>query len=270
MRVSHPNIVEMESWFANAHRVYMLFSFNSFGDLQHVLDYDGPVELGQAVHVLRQVAAALACLHNFSIAHRDVSAANLTINMNGSIRLADFGCARRMSRQCKAYTHCGTPEYTAPEVIMNRGHGLRVDMWALGILAFQLLEGVVPFRGCDPFELYSAICSGTRTEMQLADLPKDHEICRIIDALLRTSPDARTEVSTLETSLAELGNQVTESPVRGTHPLGSSDSLEYCIGSNDEFDPFKDFPSLNTQDVNVTRRSFIGLGSLFGQENMEV
>ena len=76
----------------------------------------------------------------------------------GYIKITDFGFAKRVA--FKTYTLCGTPEYIAPEVLLNKGHGKGVDWWTLGILMFEMLAGQPPFCDDDPMGIYQQILSG--------------------------------------------------------------------------------------------------------------
>ena len=90
--------------------------------------------------------------------HRDLKPENLLLDKQGYIKICDFGFAKVVPDQ--TFTLCGTPEYLAPEIISNVGHGLAVDWWATGILIFEMLTGDPPFVADDPMELYQQILRG--------------------------------------------------------------------------------------------------------------
>lgn len=79
-------------------------------------------------------------------------------NSEGYLRLIDFGLARIAKH--KSYTLCGTPEYLAPEIMMNKGYSLEADWWAFGVLLYEMLVGVPPFNDDDPYGVYQAILAG--------------------------------------------------------------------------------------------------------------
>ena len=87
--------------------------------------------------------------------NRDLKPENILIADNGYLKLADFGFAKKCKD--KTYTLCGTPEYLAPEIILNKGHGKAVDWWATGILLYELLVGCDPFTDEEPMNLYKNI-----------------------------------------------------------------------------------------------------------------
>jgi len=76
------------------------------------------------------------------------------------VKLVDFGFAKRLDNGRKTWTFCGTPEYVAPEVILNKGHDISADYWSLGVLMFELLTGTPPFTGADPMKTYNIILKG--------------------------------------------------------------------------------------------------------------
>lgn len=78
-------------------------------------------------------------LHNKNIVYRDLKPENILIGSDGYLKLTDFGFAKYCDS--RTYTLCGTPEYLAPEILLNKGHGKPVDWWCLGILIYEMLAG---------------------------------------------------------------------------------------------------------------------------------
>jgi len=91
-------------------------------------------------------------LHSKNIVYRDLKPENILIEKTGYLKLTDFGFAKVI--EGRTYTLCGTPEYLAPEIILNKGHGKPVDWWTTGILLYEMIAGIDPFSDDDPMMVY--------------------------------------------------------------------------------------------------------------------
>jgi serine/threonine protein kinase len=122
------------------------------GELFTYLRNVGQLESGHARFYAAQVALMFEYLHSKNIVYRDLKPENLLIAQDGHLRLTDFGFAKVL--EGRTYTLCGTPEYLAPEILLNKGHGKPVDWWTLGILIYEMLAGIDPFSDEDPMAIY--------------------------------------------------------------------------------------------------------------------
>ena len=88
---------------------------------------------------------ALGHLHDKKIIYRDLKPENILMDENGYICLTDFGLAKVLEGGQQAFSFCGTPDYLAPEILIEKGHSFPVDWWALGILTYEMIVGFPPF-----------------------------------------------------------------------------------------------------------------------------
>ena len=105
-----------------------------------------------------QVVCMFEYLHSKNIIYRDLKPENILIDKTGYLKLTDFGFAKIC--EGRTYTLCGTPEYLAPEILLNKGHGKPVDWWTFGVLLYEMLAGIDPFNDEDPMLIYQKILKG--------------------------------------------------------------------------------------------------------------
>ena len=110
------------------------------------------------IYIFYQILKALKYLHSAELIHRDLKPENILIDKTGYLKLTDFGFAKVI--EGRTYTLCGTPEYLAPEIILNKGHGKPVDWWTLGVLIYEMHAGIDPFNDEDPMGIYKNILRG--------------------------------------------------------------------------------------------------------------
>ena len=136
----------------------MVLEFVQGGDLFSHLRNVGKLSIENGKFYAANVALTIEYMHSKGIVYRDLKPENLLLAHNGYLKLADFGLAKVIEN--KTYTLCGTPEYLAPEMILNKGHDRAVDWWAYGVLLYEMLVGMEPFSSEDPTEVYHKILTG--------------------------------------------------------------------------------------------------------------
>uniref|UniRef100_A0A8C4RE69 Serine/threonine-protein kinase DCLK1 n=1 Tax=Erpetoichthys calabaricus TaxID=27687 RepID=A0A8C4RE69_ERPCA len=148
-RVKHPNIVLLIEEMDTYNELYLVMELVKGGDLFDAITSTNKYTERDASGMLYNLASAIKYLHSLNIVHRDIKPENLLVyeHQDGSksLKLGDFGLATLVDGPL--YTVCGTPTYVAPEIIAETGYGLKVDIWAAGVITYILLCGFPPFRG---------------------------------------------------------------------------------------------------------------------------
>jgi len=157
----HPFIVNLFATFQDTRYLYMVLEYVNGGEFFTHLRRQGRLENNPARFYSASVVTIFAHLHKEDIIYRDLKPENLLLDHQGYLKITDFGFAKKVL--FKTYTLCGTPEYIAPEVLLNKGHGKGVDWWTLGILVFEMLNGHPPFLDEDPMGIYQQILGGKIT-----------------------------------------------------------------------------------------------------------
>jgi serine/threonine protein kinase len=157
-KLSHPFTVKMYASFQDQRYVHMLLEYIIGGEFFSHLRKSGRFANDQSCFYAAQIAAVFEYLHDQNIIYRDLKPENILIGADGYLKLTDFGFAKVV--ELRTYTLCGTPEYIAPEVLLNKGHGKPVDWWTLGILIFEMIVGYPPFVDEDPMGIYQKILAG--------------------------------------------------------------------------------------------------------------
>ena len=146
-RLDHPNIVSVFDAGQSGGHLFLAMRLINGPTLAELLQQGGPMPTERVIGLLTQIAAAIDYAHGSSVIHRDIKPGNILVEPDDRASLADFGIARDTSRsqRTRAGVLAGTPEYLAPEVIRGRPASAASDLYALGVVAFQMLAGRVPF-----------------------------------------------------------------------------------------------------------------------------
>jgi serine/threonine-protein kinase len=158
--LEHPNIVTIYDIEPVGDSIQMVQSWIEGRDLQQVLEHEGALAPDRAERFLTQLAAALdhAHLRDRPVLHRDIKPSNIMIGPHERVILTDFGIARLMGDVSLTQTGqmVGTPAFMAPEVAQGEEADARADVYALGVVLFQMLTGQAPFRAETPLALLHA------------------------------------------------------------------------------------------------------------------
>jgi len=136
----------------------LLFDFIPGGKLRTLLKKQKVLSLEQTKFYIANILLILESLHKNKIIYRDLKPDNLLFKENGYLTLLDITYAKELKNSNDlTYTLCGTPNYLAPEIILNKGYNYSVDFWSLGIILYEMLVGKDPFYNDDPMLIYQNI-----------------------------------------------------------------------------------------------------------------
>ncbi|MCO5597937.1 hypothetical protein L7F22_052023 [Adiantum nelumboides] len=156
-RERHPFLLGLHSCFQTETRVYFVMEYVSGGDLMLHIQRE-QFTPRRAKFYAAEVLLALEYFHKQGIIYRDLKLDNILLTLDGHVKVADYGlCKEDMWFGNTTSTFCGTPEFMAPEILLEQRYGRAVDWWAFGILIYEMLLGQAPFRGDDEDEIFDAI-----------------------------------------------------------------------------------------------------------------
>merc|ERR1712070_510272 len=157
MQLDHQFILKIHDAYQDDAQIYFVLELLLGGELFTHLRQKKSFAEKEAKFYAAQVLLAFQHIHKKKIAYRDLKPENLGLTTDGYCKIVDFGLAKVVDG--KTWTLCGTPDYLAPEIILNEGHDKAVDYWALGVLIYEMVAGMPPFYADDPMEVYEKILS---------------------------------------------------------------------------------------------------------------
>jgi hypothetical protein len=192
-QLHHPRIVRVLGSGEDNGRPYLAMELVAGRTLKEELRAVGPLPLRRALEIARDIAEALDYAHAKGVVHRDLKPENVMILADGTVKVMDFGIARLADQSGLTTTDIflGTPLYAAPEMVDPKRVDQRADLYALGIILYEMLEGTVPFTADSPYRVI---------EMhQHAPLPSREALARqvppqawsVVSRLCEKSPEAR-------------------------------------------------------------------------------
>lgn len=193
----HRNIVNfLDSYLRNNNDLWVIMEYMEGGSLTEIIDNnDFKLTELQISIICRETLKGLQHLHKKHIIHRDIKSDNLLLDAQGNVKITDFGfCAKLTDQRTKRATMVGTPYWMAPEVVKQKEYDEKVDVWSLGIMTIEMIEGEPPYLNEEPLKaLYLIATNGTpklkKPELLSNSIKKFLSICLCVDVRYRALTD---------------------------------------------------------------------------------
>jgi serine/threonine protein kinase len=243
LHYSDPHIVKFYSSMVGRHNVYLVTEFVPGGDLWSLLENVGCFDEDAAKFFGREVLSALSYLRSNGIIHRDIKPDNLLVASDGHLKLTDFGLSfnGKSARHICSTGLVGTPDYVAPEIVMNKPHSFTADYWSFGAMLYEFVFSIPPFHEKSEREIFRRALRGS------FEFPHDNvspEFKDLISKLLIIEPTKRLG----HASIGEIIDHPWFDGVDQTKPpfiptLGATDDTSY-FENRYSFDSDDDAPIL--------------------------
>jgi eukaryotic-like serine/threonine-protein kinase len=187
--LDHPGVLKVLPA-VRSKRVYMAAEWVEGASLRHILDHEGKLPAERAVRIALRICEALEYIHRQGVAHRDLKPENVVVGKDDSIKLLDFGIAAKAGARRLTFGKLsrimGTADYISPEQLKGKRGDGRSDLYALGVMLYEMLSGAAPFEGMNPFVVMNRRLT---TEPRMAGIPD--ELRGVIRCALERDPARR-------------------------------------------------------------------------------
>jgi eukaryotic-like serine/threonine-protein kinase len=199
VKLRHPNIVEVfDHSDEGATEMFLVMERLNGCDLSGLVTSEGPLPEGVAACVVAEICRALEHAHGWGVIHRDLKPANVITEWNGRVVLTDFGLVKAYSdknlfhaRASESTSVMGTPGFMAPEQMLGLPLGPEADLFALGVMYYNLLTGQLPFTSRNPFEIARDMQRGTYADPRQHVREVSDTSCRLVAECLKPRPKDR-------------------------------------------------------------------------------
>ncbi|XP_061821226.1 aurora kinase B-like isoform X2 [Nerophis lumbriciformis] len=155
-RLKHPNILRFYNYFHDRKRVFLVLEYAPRGEMYKELQRCGRFDEQRAATYMEEISDALQYCHERKVIHRDIKPENLLLGYRGELKIADFGWSVH-APSLRRRTMCGTLDYLPPEMVEGHTHSEKVDLWCIGVLCYEFLNGNPPFETSNHSETYKRI-----------------------------------------------------------------------------------------------------------------
>ncbi|CAD8197430.1 unnamed protein product [Paramecium pentaurelia] len=192
-KLCHPNILKLCYCYEDQLSVLLILEYAELGSLFSLIKRKSRLQEREAYQYFSQLLSGLEYMHKMNIVHRDIKPENLLITKSGELKIGDFGWATQMPNYHKAF--CGTIEYMSPEMIQSQITDYKTDIWSLGVLLYEMVQGKTPFQGMTFLEKSQKILSRKEVEFEI---DVSDECKSLIKSLLQHSIHCRPSIDKIK------------------------------------------------------------------------
>lgn len=163
-RLHHPNVIRLYEVVETLAKLHIVMEYANGGELFTKISNEGRLPEAEVKILFAQIVAAVNHMHEYHVIHRDLKAENVFFAGSKLVKVGDFGFSTFSHADQTLNTFCGSPPYAAPELFKDESYyGVFVDIWALGIMLYFMITGIMPFRAETVAKLKKCILDGTYT-----------------------------------------------------------------------------------------------------------
>ncbi|HKO89277.1 MAG TPA: protein kinase [Burkholderiales bacterium] len=245
-RLQHPNIVTLYDAVEENGVPHLVFEYVEGRTLSQTLRDKGAMSAAQAVRILIDVLRGIASAHAQQIVHRDLKPANIMLTTGGTVRVMDFGIARRLQGAAEGSdAHLiGTPGYMAPEYILGQAYTARCDLFSLGMILYELVVGAPAVQDPDYKKVLTRISAGTFLRPSLRNAAVDERLDGIIMQAVAIDPAQRyASAAQMSAALQDYLDPVSAKPDIEKAAKGKQATLDFLLR---RMRHGSDFPALSS------------------------
>ncbi|XP_015058542.1 CBL-interacting serine/threonine-protein kinase 3-like [Solanum pennellii] len=268
--IRHPHVVQLYEVLASKTKIFIVLEFVTGGELFDKIVNHGRMHEKEARKYFQQLINAVDYCHSRGVYHRDLKPENLLLDVNGNLKVSDFGLSA-LSQQVRddglLHTTCGTPNYVAPEVLNDHGYdGTTADLWSCGVILFVLLAGYLPFDDSNLINLYKKISAAEFTCPPWMSFGAMKLITRILD------PNPMTRITVSEILEDEWFKKDYKSPIFNEKGDANLDDVEAVFKDSEEHhvtEKKEEQPTPMNAFELISMSKGLNLGNLFDEQEFK-